>query len=296
MSELHPRRLTGFTARVSAGLCYIGQGNYWSGERPEGYTKDHDEDHDAYDDSGYADGRYTQGSQEQSQLFGGNGFGTGQGPFGSLQRQYENRFVAGGHRGSCGDRFGYSGPENRGSKLHPTRGQYWHNDTGTRRLDEHAYYDETGDPTRRAQAPARSGAFIADAFSGASDWDSAPDNTDPRGFVIFAIEDRRPGRPARRGPNGHRRSDERLLAAIYQQILSTHHIDAGDVSIEVHKRRATLTGSVPERWMRHAIDSLVDRTPDVHYVHNRIRVRQLLEVPGMDWHEESPLSYSSAGS
>ena len=138
--------------------------------------------------------------------------------------------------------------------------------------------------------------IAADAFSGASDWDSAPDNTDPRGFVIFAIEDRRPGRPARRGPNGHRRSDERLLAAIYQQILSTHHIDAGDVSIEVHKRRATLTGSVPERWMRHAIDSLVDRTPDVHYVHNRIRVRQLLEVPGMDWHEESPLSYSSAGS
>jgi hypothetical protein len=86
------------------------------------------------------------GSVEQRQRFGADGFSGGVGAFGSLQRQYENRYVAGGYRAGYGDHRGYCGPGDYSAKQRVHEGEYWHGrdnplanrplgDTGTRRWD-----------------------------------------------------------------------------------------------------------------------------------------------------------------
>ena len=75
-----------------------------------------------------------------------------------------------------------------------------------------------------------------------------------------------------RGPKGYRRSDERILEDIYEHLLSTHHLDTSDVRIEVRDGTATLTGTVPERRMKHAIEDLIHGLRDVREIENRLRV------------------------
>jgi len=165
------------------------------------------------DGTQYGGGRYGRGPFELSQQFGGSGFSTGQRPFGSPQRQYENRFIAGGHRGRYADPFG---------------------------------------------------------------------------FRIFTGDDDRGTRSVPHGERDYRRSGERILEAIYLRLLCTHHVDSSDVAIDVHDRTATLTRTVPERWMKRAIEGLGERTEAVSGVDNCIRVRPLLDAPRLDWHEDDP--------
>lgn len=305
----------GETARVTGDLGNIGDGNFSSGDYsatggidPDfvyGYAGYHgDTGLDEYGEDQYGGGRYGRGPIEQSQQFGDNGFGTGQGPFGSLQRQYQNRFVAGGHRGSYGDRYGYSGPDDAGVERGHLPGHYWRDDTGTRRWDEHEFYPESRDRSwrwhvRRTLDPGSRDlhSFAIDELNGSLDGEVAPDYADPAGFEIFDIDDPLQAEPqSLRRPKGYRRCDERILEDAYLRLLQASHVDSSDVAVEMHDGYATLTGTVPERWMKYVIENLVARSRDVRDVENRIRVRSLLDPPKADWHDDHPLSYSSAGS
>jgi osmotically-inducible protein OsmY len=306
----------GRTARVAGGLGYIGQGNFSSGDYSEDEgSNDYDYDYagfkgdvgiDEYGDELYGGGRYGQGPFEQSQQFGGSGFGTGQGPFGSLQRQYENRFVAGGHRGSYGDRFGYPGRDDHGSKALQDERRFWRDDTGNRRVDERAYYSAVSDDERDWRSRAsytgfselpNMEPFSPREFRGLSDWHGAPDYADPRGYQVFDTgDDRNRDRPARRGPKGYRRSDERIAEEIYLQLLRAQHVDSSDVSVEVHDGEATLTGTVPERRMKHAIENIIDGIRDVRGIDNRIRVRARHDERRENRNDENRLRPSSASS
>jgi hypothetical protein len=106
------------------------------------------------------------------------------------------------------------------------------------------------------------------SYPGAPGWNDARDWADPAGFRTFT-----PRTPAAgRGPKNYRRSDERILEDVYLQLLRDPTIDSSDVSVELHRGVATLSGTVPVRSMKHAIEEIVHAIPGVEEIHNRVKV------------------------
>jgi hypothetical protein len=83
-------------------------------------------------------------------------------------------------------------------------------------------------------------------------------------------------RPQRRrypmGPKGYQRSDERLREDISERLMEAYEIDSSEVTVEVLGGKVVLEGTVPDRYMKHAIEDLADAAPGVQDVDNRIRV------------------------
>ena len=109
-------------------------------------------------------------------------------------------------------------------------------------------------------------------FPGALGWRGAPDWADPAGFRTFTPPSAR-GAAERRGPKNYRRSDERILEEVYLRLLRDPHIDSSDLAVEVHEGVATLTGSVPTRAMKHAIEDLIHDVYGVVDVRSQAKVR-----------------------
>lgn len=87
----------------------------------------------------------------------------------------------------------------------------------------------------------------------------------------------RPGffqRLFKRGPKGYQRSDERLREDISERLMYAMEIDSSEVTVGVVDGRVTLDGTVPDRYMKHAIEDLVDECPGVQDIDNRIRVQR----------------------
>ena len=76
------------------------------------------------------------------------------------------------------------------------------------------------------------------------------------------------------GPKGYQRSDQRMREDICDHLMRTGHIDSSDVTVEVSGAKVQLDGSVPARWMRHAIENLADVCPGVQDIENRISVKK----------------------
>ncbi len=216
-----------------------------------GYTGEIDQDE--YGDDQHGGGAHGRGPYEQSQRFGASGFSTGEGPYGELQRQYENRYVSGGYRGSYGDFHGRSGPGDYSAKQRAHEGEFWHGrdnatadhptgDTGTRRLTQPPYYgalareDEQSARSRRpaARMPGdRPGVYRgheADRYRPA-----APPPSFGRGgsrpAPLSPLDIRYGSRPMRgtaggaptprsapSGPRNYRRSDERIREDICERL------------------------------------------------------------------------------
>jgi hypothetical protein len=87
----------------------------------------------------------------------------------------------------------------------------------------------------------------------------------------------RPGffqRLFKRGPKGYQRSDERLREDISERLMYAMEIDSSEVTVSVSDGRVTLDGTVPDRYMKHAIEDLVDECPGVQDIDNRVRVQR----------------------
>jgi hypothetical protein len=100
---------------------------------------------------------------------------------------------------------------------------------------------------------------------GTSDWRS-----DPGGRTPY-----RQGRQQRRyplGPKGYTRSDERLREDISERLMQAYDIDSSEVTVQVLGGKVTLEGTVPNRYMKHAIEDIADSAAGVQDVDNRIRV------------------------
>src|SRR5512146_1667616 len=76
------------------------------------------------------------------------------------------------------------------------------------------------------------------------------------------------------GPKGYQRTDQRMREDICDQLMRTGHIDSSDVTVEVSGAKVQLDGSVPARWMKHAIENLADVCPGVQDIKNRISVKK----------------------
>lgn len=77
-----------------------------------------------------------------------------------------------------------------------------------------------------------------------------------------------------RGPKGFKRSDERIKEEVCELLTRHHAIDAEDIEVEVKEGEVTLTGSVPDRRMKHLAEDCAERALGVTDIMNNIRVKR----------------------
>lgn len=77
---------------------------------------------------------------------------------------------------------------------------------------------------------------------------------------------------ARRQPKGYVRSDASLRDSVCERLAQLAHADVSEVSVDVKDGVVTLSGTVPRRDMKHAIEDCVDSVLGVRDIENRVRV------------------------
>lgn len=75
-----------------------------------------------------------------------------------------------------------------------------------------------------------------------------------------------------RGPKNYVRSDERILDDLAMRLTDAWEVDVGDVEVACEHGDVTLTGTVPDRWMKYRIEDIAQMTSGVREIHNRIQV------------------------
>jgi osmotically-inducible protein OsmY len=75
------------------------------------------------------------------------------------------------------------------------------------------------------------------------------------------------------GPRNYTRSDERIREDLNERLTEAYDLDASGLSVEVSGGVATLTGNVPQRWMKHRAEDLADACIGVRDVRNHIQVQ-----------------------
>jgi len=281
-----------------------GGGRDWGGEG-RGYRQSR------YSESQYGSGRHGQGeydSRRQGEYdprrnWGGRGTGSrsAQGwddwdrgsPYGDRGRggRYANRDSP-GYRGRGpdddygGSRYGgRSGDEERGYAR-----RYGVGYTGSPDFDRDRSFGD--DRFTRADEPRYYGTgYYAEGTSafgggfGEERWRSHPSSSgwlrDSEqggrfyGGGRYGQRGERPGffrRLFNKGPKGYQRSDERLREDISERLMEADNIDSSEVSVQVVSGKVNLEGTVPDRYMKHAIEDLVDACPGVQDIDNRVRV------------------------
>ena len=73
-------------------------------------------------------------------------------------------------------------------------------------------------------------------------------------------------------PTNYTRSDERILEDVNERLTEAHDLDASGITVEVDGGVATLSGKVPQRWMKHRAEDLADACIGVSDVRNHIQV------------------------
>lgn len=77
-----------------------------------------------------------------------------------------------------------------------------------------------------------------------------------------------------RGPKSYKRSDERIKEDVCEMLTRDHHIDADGIEVEVKEGEVTLSGSVPDRRMKHMAEDCAEGCYGVRDVTNNIRVNR----------------------
>lgn len=97
----------------------------------------------------------------------------------------------------------------------------------------------------------------------------------PGGFDISRQAGR--GQPdvprSRIGPKNYARTDERIRELICERLIKDLSIDVSEVGVEVQSARVSLSGTVPDRQMKHAIEDVVDNCWGVQDIENNIHVQ-----------------------
>ncbi|HEV7137938.1 MAG TPA: BON domain-containing protein [Steroidobacteraceae bacterium] len=75
------------------------------------------------------------------------------------------------------------------------------------------------------------------------------------------------------GPKGYQRSDDMMRHDICGELMRADGIDSSEVTVAVTGAKVTLEGTVPVRWMKHAIEDIAAACPSVQDVANKICVK-----------------------
>jgi hypothetical protein len=81
-----------------------------------------------------------------------------------------------------------------------------------------------------------------------------------------------PGPHTGRGPQGYRRSDERILEEINYRLTMHGQLDAREINAQVNNGEVTLTGSVESRRARRLAEDIADSVTGVMDIHNELKV------------------------
>jgi hypothetical protein len=76
------------------------------------------------------------------------------------------------------------------------------------------------------------------------------------------------------GPQGYQRSDHRIQEDINDRMTEHPHLDARNISAQVHNGEVTLTGTVNSRQDKRMAEDIADSVSGVHDVHNNLKVQQ----------------------
>jgi len=79
---------------------------------------------------------------------------------------------------------------------------------------------------------------------------------------------------AGRGPQGYKRSDERITEDINEELTQDADIDASNISVEVQNGEVTLKGTVPDRETKRRSEDIAESCSGVREVQNQLRVKR----------------------
>jgi len=86
-------------------------------------------------------------------------------------------------------------------------------------------------------------------------------------------ERRKPGgSQAGRGPQLHRRSDDKIYQEIWELLTNNPDLDASEIELHVESGNVTLTGMVDSRDAKWMSEDLVTSVTGVREVNNRLKV------------------------
>jgi len=76
-----------------------------------------------------------------------------------------------------------------------------------------------------------------------------------------------------RGPRNYSRSDERITEDLNERLTDDTYLDASEIEVQVSSGVASLSGTVPDRWMKHRAEDIADACGGVKEVDNQLRVQ-----------------------
>lgn len=79
-------------------------------------------------------------------------------------------------------------------------------------------------------------------------------------------------RADRKGPKGYTRSDERVKEDLCERLTDAYDLEVENVTIEVKDGKVSISGTVPERHMKHRIEDIASTCSGVKDVENNVRV------------------------
>lgn len=165
----------------------------------------------------------------------------------------------------------------------------------------HAYddYDSIREATNRSAYDEERANWNSERRNSFENWDSYAYEQNPRPHASDASRPNFSGR----GPKSFTRSDERIKEDICEMLTRHSAIDAHDIDVEVKAGEVTLSGSVPERRMKHLAEDLTEHIFSVKDVINNIRVKKIsaadrrnLPPPDMKRASDSPPTATSNSS
>ena len=79
---------------------------------------------------------------------------------------------------------------------------------------------------------------------------------------------------AGRGPQGYKRSDNRIMEDINEEMTRDHDLDASGISVEAKDGEVILTGTVTDRESKRRAEEIAESCSGVRNVQNQIRVKR----------------------
>jgi hypothetical protein len=79
---------------------------------------------------------------------------------------------------------------------------------------------------------------------------------------------------AGRGPQGYKRSDDRIMEDINEEMTRSHDLDATNISVEVKNGEVVLKGTVADRESKRCAEEIAESCSGVSDVQNQIRIKR----------------------
>lgn len=95
------------------------------------------------------------------------------------------------------------------------------------------------------------------------------------------------------GPQGYKRSDERIADDVHDRLTEDPYLDARLVNIAVRDGEVTLSGKVTSRHAKHHAEHIVEDLSGVKHVQNNLRIEERAEARGATTSAATPLGENS---